>query len=116
MKPDDMCGALATTPAFPVGHDIGHGMWAHRRTCWLKNESPRHRPVWTIIRGSLNPVNTSVPVNLWFLGGLASLAAWIVLTFLVPSGTGVTHVLLGVGLVALVVWWGKRPPAPTPET
>jgi len=49
-------------------------------------------------------------VNLWLFGGLASLAAWIVLTFVVPAGTGATHVLLGVGLVAIVVWWGKRPP------
>lgn len=105
-----MCGALTSAPAFPGGHDIGHGMWAHRRTCWLKNESPRHRPVWTIIRGSPYPVNTSVPVNLWLFGGLASLVAWIVLTFVVPAGTGATHVLLGVGLVAIVVWWGKRPP------
>lgn len=111
MKPDDMCGALTSTPVFPVGHDIGHGMWAHRRTCWLKNESPRHRPVRTIIRGTPNPVNTSVPVNLWLFGGLASLAAWIVLTFVVPAGTGWTHVLLGVGLVGLVVWWGQRAPA-----
>ncbi|MDZ4674036.1 MAG: hypothetical protein SGI84_06245 [Gemmatimonadota bacterium] len=50
-------------------------------------------------------------MNLWLFGGLASLAAWLLLTFVVPSGTGVVHVLLGAGLVALVVWWGKRAPA-----
>jgi len=50
-------------------------------------------------------------MNLWLFGGLASLVAWIVLTFLVPAGTGWVHVLLGVGLVGIVVWWGQRAPA-----
>ena len=53
-------------------------------------------------------------MTLWLFGGLASLAAWILLTFVVPAGTGMTHLLLGTGLVAIVVWWGKRPPTPAP--
>jgi len=47
-------------------------------------------------------------VNPWLLGGLACLLAWFVLTFLAPAGTGMVHVLLGAGLVAVVVWWGRR--------
>lgn len=44
----------------------------------------------------------------WLFGGLAALAAWFVLTFIAPVDIGAVHVLLGGGLVALVVWWGKR--------
>jgi len=47
-------------------------------------------------------------VNPWLLGGLACLLAWFVLTFVSPAGTGMVHVLLGAGLVAVVVWWGRR--------
>lgn len=44
----------------------------------------------------------------WLLAGLACLVAWFLLTFLAPVGMGAVHVLLGAGLVALVVWWGRR--------
>lgn len=47
-------------------------------------------------------------MNPWLFGGLAALAAWFVLTFIAPTGIGAVHVLLGAGLVALVVWWGRR--------
>ena len=47
-------------------------------------------------------------MNPWLLGGLACLLAWFVLTFLVPVNLGAVHVLLGMGLVAVVVWWGQR--------
>jgi hypothetical protein len=47
-------------------------------------------------------------VNLWLFGGLAALIAWFLLIFIVPAGQGAVHVLLGAGLVALVVWWGRR--------
>lgn len=47
-------------------------------------------------------------MNLWLFAGLASLAVWFVFTFVSPIGMGVVHIPLGVGLVALVVWWGKR--------
>jgi hypothetical protein len=47
-------------------------------------------------------------VNAWLFGGLAALVAWFVLIFIAPAGIGAVHILLGVGLVALVVWWGKK--------
>ena len=47
---------------------------------------------------------------LWLFGGLACLVAWFVLTFLAPVGIGAVHALLGVGLVALIVWWARREP------
>jgi len=62
----------------------------------------------TIIRRALHPVNKSVPVNPWLFGGVSALVAWFVLTFVVQAAVGAVHALLGVGLVALVVWWGKR--------
>jgi hypothetical protein len=50
-----------------------------------------------------------VTVNLWLFGGLAALLTWALLTFVIPAGTGLIHILLGVGLVAVVVWWARRP-------
>ncbi len=47
-------------------------------------------------------------MNPWLFGGLAALAAWFVLIFVAPVDIGAVHVLLAAGLVALVVWWGKR--------
>lgn len=47
-------------------------------------------------------------MDLWLFGALASLAAWFLLTFVVPAGTGLVHILLGAGLVALIVWWARR--------
>lgn len=47
-------------------------------------------------------------MNPWLFGGLAALVAWFVLIFIAPVGIGAVHVLLGAGLVALVVWWGKK--------
>lgn len=44
----------------------------------------------------------------WLFAGLGCLAAWFVLIFLVPVGVGAVHILLAAGLVALVVWWGRR--------
>lgn len=49
-------------------------------------------------------------MNPWLFGGLAALVVWFVLIFIVPVDIGAVHVLLGAGLVALVVWWGKREP------
>lgn len=53
-------------------------------------------------------------MNLWLFGGLACLAAWLLLTFVMPAGSGLVHLLLGIGLVSLVVWWGKRPAGANP--
>jgi len=42
------------------------------------------------------------------LVALASLLLWVVLTFVLPLGVGVVHVLLGLGATLLVRWWALR--------
>lgn len=42
---------------------------------------------------------------LTLIAALACLVLWAVLTFVLPAGLGIVHVLLGVGLVLLVRWW-----------
>ena len=37
------------------------------------------------------------------------LAVWVVLTFIRPVGLGIVHVLLALGAVLWVRWWGSRP-------
>ena len=39
---------------------------------------------------------------------LASLAAWVVLAFVVPVTSGAVHLLLAVGATLLVRWWALR--------
>lgn len=39
------------------------------------------------------------------LAALLCLGLWVVLTFILPAGLGIVHVLLGVGLALLVRWW-----------
>ena len=43
-----------------------------------------------------------------FLAALVSLGAWVVLTFVVPVGLGIVHVLLALGVVLLIRWWALR--------
>ena len=38
---------------------------------------------------------------------MVSLAAWIVLAFIVPVTAGAVHALLALGTTALVRWWGE---------
>jgi hypothetical protein len=40
---------------------------------------------------------------------LVCLAAWAVLTFVVPAGLGVVHLLLAAGVLLLMRWWALRP-------
>jgi len=42
------------------------------------------------------------------VAALVCLLAWAVLTFVLPVGLGVVHVLLGVGASLLVRWWVIR--------
>jgi hypothetical protein len=39
---------------------------------------------------------------------ILSLAVWTVLTFIRPVGLGIVHVLLALGVVLWVRWWGLR--------
>ena len=41
-------------------------------------------------------------------GAIVALVAWLVLTFLVPVGLGIVHVLLAVGVLLLIRWWALR--------
>lgn len=42
------------------------------------------------------------------LGSLACLVLWVLFTFIRPVGLGVVHVLLALGAVLWVRWWGLR--------
>jgi len=42
---------------------------------------------------------------IWMVAGVLSLLAWIGLTFLVPVGLGVVHVLLGAGILLFMRGW-----------
>lgn len=44
-------------------------------------------------------------------GAIVALALWFLLTFAVPVGLGIVHVLLAAGVVLLIRWWALRPPA-----
>lgn len=46
------------------------------------------------------------------LAALACLALWFVLTYIVPAGLGLVHVLLGVGVALLIRWWVLAPARP----
>ncbi len=43
------------------------------------------------------------------VASLVCLLLWVLLTFIRPIGLGIVHVLLAVGAVLLVRWWGQRP-------
>jgi hypothetical protein len=44
----------------------------------------------------------------WMIAGALCLLVWVVLTFMAPIGLGVVHVLLGVGVLALIRGWVER--------
>lgn len=50
---------------------------------------------------------------LQLIAALVLLAAWALLTFILPAGLGILHMLLGTGWVLLIRWWALRP-APAP--
>lgn len=39
---------------------------------------------------------------------LGLIALWVVFTFVLPTGLGITHLLLGAGAVLFVRWWALR--------
>lgn len=42
------------------------------------------------------------------LAGLVVLVVWAVLTFVMPVGLGVVHILLGAGVLLLIRGWVER--------
>jgi hypothetical protein len=47
-------------------------------------------------------------MNANLLIALASLALWLVLTFIRPVGLGIVHLLLVAGAVFFIRWWAKQ--------
>ncbi|MEK6688712.1 MAG: hypothetical protein AABZ01_09670 [Gemmatimonadota bacterium] len=47
------------------------------------------------------------------LAALVLIAAWFVLTFVLPLGLGIVHILLAVGLTLLIRWWALRDSPPS---
>ncbi len=47
------------------------------------------------------------------LAAVLLLAAWFVLTFVIPLGLGIVHLLLAVGLTLLIRWWALRDSPPS---
>lgn len=43
------------------------------------------------------------------IASVLCLALWTVFTFIRPVGLGIVHVLLAVGAVLWVRWWGLKP-------
>lgn len=43
------------------------------------------------------------------VASVVCLLLWAVLTFIRPVGLGIVHILLAVGAVLWVRWWGMRP-------
>jgi hypothetical protein len=49
-------------------------------------------------------------MTLTLAAALACLVIWIALTFVVPVGLGVVHVLLGAAVVLFIRWWAAKSP------
>jgi hypothetical protein len=46
-------------------------------------------------------------------GAIVALALWFLLTFVMPTGVGLVHLLLAIGVVLLIRWYALRVPKPT---
>lgn len=105
----DSLGALSGSSVFPVGPDVGSGMWAHPRTRWLDNvDSPpssglgyntphHHRGQW-----NRTPFPRLGSPMIELVAGVVLLAVWGVLQFFVQPATPWIHVLLAAGVVLVV--------------
>ena len=109
-----MFGALTVNICLPPkGHGISYGMWAHQRTCWLKNWFPdttRHHYYRNSDRDRQRVPKADTMINL--VGAIIALVLWLVGTFLLPVGLGLIHILLATGVVLLIRWWALRPAGP----
>ena len=76
-------------------------MWAHTQTYRLRNVSSRHRPAVAIIRRKTDPVKPRNPMRDFMLG-LALIAIWIVLQFVVQSTSGMIHIALAAGVILVI--------------
>ncbi len=47
-------------------------------------------------------------MNLTLVGAIVALLLWLLLTFLVPVGLGIVHLLLATGVVLLIRWWALK--------
>jgi len=44
------------------------------------------------------------------VGAIVALVAWFVLTFLVPTGIGLVHLLLAAGVLLFIRWYALNTP------
>ncbi len=46
------------------------------------------------------------------IGAVVLISTWLVLTFVVPVGLGIVHILLALGVVMFIRWWAlsNEPP------
>jgi hypothetical protein len=49
------------------------------------------------------------------IGAVLALVLWFGLTFVVPVGVGIVHVLLALGVLWLICWWVLRTASPGPS-
>lgn len=47
-------------------------------------------------------------MSLDLVGAVVALVAWVVLTFIIPPGLWIVHVLLAAGVILLIRWWALR--------
>ena len=47
-------------------------------------------------------------MSLKLLAAIVSLLLWILVTFIVPVGHGMVHLLLGAGVLLMIRWWGEK--------
>jgi hypothetical protein len=47
-------------------------------------------------------------MNFTLLAAIATLALWILVTFVRPIGLGIVHLLYAAGVVLLIRWWATR--------
>jgi ABC-type uncharacterized transport system involved in gliding motility auxiliary subunit len=49
---------------------------------------------------------------LMLVAAVVLLFTWLILTFVVPVGLGIVHVLLALGVVMFIRWWALRDEPP----
>lgn len=76
-------------------------MWTHTQTYRLRDVDPRHRPAMAIIRRNGDSVKPRKTMRDFILG-VALLAIWIVLQFVVQSTSGFIHIALAAGVVLVI--------------
>src|SRR4026209_992953 len=105
-----MFGTLAIASAFPRGGMTSATVFGPSIrpvgsvTCLPAVTRPRYNRETTKLRQQTEASRMAPSLIL----SLLCLAAWVVLTFVRPVGLGIVHVLLALGAVLWVRWWGLK--------